>query len=103
MRYPTLAETLALAEIAIGLPASMARNDEMCRHLCLNHPFPDGNKRMAWMVTLLFLELNDHEMYQDDLRAICVTVEIASSNTNNEEVADAFSRWIRRKEPVAVG
>lgn len=84
------------------LPSIHEKAATLCRHVCLNHPFPDGNKRMAWLVTLLFLELNGYEMRQDDFRAICVMVEIASSNTNNEEIADAFSRWIRRKVPVAV-
>ena len=79
------------------IPEIHAKAAVLCRHVCLNHPFPDGNKRMAWLITLLFLELNGHQMYEDDIRAICVMVEIASSNTNQDEITAAFSRWIRPK------
>jgi death-on-curing protein len=74
----------------------------LCRHVCLNHPFPDGNKRMAWLLTVLFLRMNGYQMYEDDVRAICVMVEIASSNTSQEEIDHAFKHWIRPLEPVPV-
>lgn len=133
MRYISLPEALVAAERAIGLPASMAANEELrrlldsalhspqatwdgvdlvptidqkaatlCRHICLNHPFPDGNKRMAWLLTNMFLRLNGHEMYEDDVRAICVMVEIASSGTSQHEIDDAFGRWIRPLDAVLV-
>lgn len=85
------------------IPGIHEKAATLCRHVCLNHPFPDGNKRMAWMVTVLFLELNGCEFPPDDLRAICVLVEIASSNTDNDEVAAAFARWIRPKHAVQLG
>ncbi|MFM8794503.1 MAG: type II toxin-antitoxin system death-on-curing family toxin [Acidimicrobiales bacterium] len=83
------------------IPTIQEKAATLCRHMCLNHPFPDGNKRMAWIVTVLFLELNGFEFPPDDIRAICVLVEIASSNTNNDEIAAAFARWIRRRGAVA--
>lgn len=30
--------------------------------LLINHPFVDGNKRTAWMCTVVFLDLNGAEM-----------------------------------------
>lgn len=31
-------------------------------HLCMNHPFADGNKRTALAAAEVFLRLNDHEL-----------------------------------------
>ena len=74
----------------------------LCRHLCLNHPFPDGNKRMAWLLTVVFLEMNDFVMNDDVVRAICVMVEIASSKATQEEISWAFGNWVRPKELLTV-
>ena len=74
----------------------------LCRHVCLNHPFPDGNKRMAWILTVVFLEMNSYQMNDDVIRAICVMVEIASSNTTQEEISSAFRNWVRPKQLAAV-
>jgi prophage maintenance system killer protein len=57
---------------------------------------------MAWVLTLLFLRLNGHEMIADDFRAICVMVETASSSTSHEEISSAFARWMRPLQQAAV-
>lgn len=79
-------------DLVPGLPRKAA---VLCRHLCLNHPFPDGNKRMAWLAADIFLHMNDHYLYDDVIRAICVMVDIAEGNATDDEIADAFSRWVR--------
>lgn len=84
------------------LPSTVDKAASLCRHVCPNHPFPDGNKRMAWVLTLLFLRLNGHEMIADDFRAICVMVETASSSTSHEEISSAFARWMRPLQQAAV-
>src|SRR5262245_19829607 len=35
-------------------------------HLCKNHPFIDGNKRVALAASDVFLELNDHQLAATD-------------------------------------
>lgn len=57
---------------------------------------------MAWVLTLLFLRLNGHEMNADDFRAICVMVETASSSTSHEEISSAFARWVRPLQQAAI-
>ena len=57
---------------------------------------------MAWLLTVVFLEMNDFAMNDDVVRAICVMVEIASSNTTQQEISWAFGNWVRPKELLTV-
>lgn len=57
---------------------------------------------MAWLLTVVFLEMNDFVMNDDVVRAICVMVEIASSNATQEEISWAFGNWVRPKELLTV-
>lgn len=36
-----------------------------CFHICMNHPFVDGNKRVALMSALIFLDLNGYEIHNE--------------------------------------
>jgi death-on-curing protein len=42
-----------------------------------NHPFQDGNKRTAFVVTELFLLLNGFELAVDDAACVLMTVGLA--------------------------
>jgi death-on-curing protein len=35
-------------------------------HICQNHPFIDGNKRVALTSSLLFLEMNEYQFNCED-------------------------------------
>ena len=52
-----------------------------------NHLFPNGNKRTAVILTLLFLAINHHwlVMSSDDIYAL--SLKIAKSNTSEANVA----------------
>ena len=57
-----------------------------------NHGFIDGNKRTAYVVTLLFLRLNGH-----DLTATAVERVLVFEKLGKGELApDEFARWLRR-------
>jgi death-on-curing protein len=57
-----------------------------------NHGFIDGNKRTAYVVTLLFLALNGH-----DLTAQAVVRVLVFEKLGRGELApDEFARWLRR-------
>jgi len=67
--------------------------------LMRNHPLADGNKRLAWFVTVAFLELNDLDLLADD---------VAEADRFIREVAagavdlDAVAAWVRaRIRPLA--
>lgn len=52
-----------------------------------NHAFLDGNKRTAWFVCAVFLELNGISVDRDQLDVVRLMLEIANSSMTEEEVA----------------
>ncbi len=59
--------------------------------LARNHPFIDGNKRTAFMVTELFLALNGQELIADDPSCLITMLRLAEGSLSETEFAD----WIR--------
>ncbi len=57
-----------------------------------NHPFNDGNKRTAFVVTELFLLLNDFELTANDESCVMTMLKVAAGDISENEFAD----WIRR-------
>jgi death on curing protein len=47
-----------------------------------NHPLVDGNKRLAWLATVVFLDLNGHEPKGSDDEAFDVVWEVASGESD---------------------
>ena len=60
--------------------------------LVKNHPFFDGNKRVAFVVMSLFLELNGHQLTAGQDEAAEAIIAVASSEWSESELAD----WLRR-------
>ncbi|WP_438854369.1 type II toxin-antitoxin system death-on-curing family toxin [Agromyces sp. M3QZ16-3] len=64
-----------------------------------NHPLADGNKRLAWFVTVAFLELNELDLVVDDVgEADQFLREVAAGAVD----LDAVAAWVRaRIRPLA--
>jgi len=58
-----------------------------------NHPFADGNKRTAWVLTRLFLKLNRIEIAFDKMDAIQTMLALAAGQLGE----DSFAAWLRSK------
>ena len=55
-------------------------------HICQNHPFFDGNKRVALASSLVFLDMNDCE-FECDLEVLYDTImKVASGIIRKEEL-----------------
>ncbi|MBT2491231.1 type II toxin-antitoxin system death-on-curing family toxin [Streptomyces sp. ISL-96] len=107
MKYLTVQEVLDLAEIAcgeqqvavrdLGLLSSAVHRPQsqmfgveaytdlfekaaaLLQSLAVNHPLVDGNKRMAWMSTVVFLDFNGTEMVDvDQDESYKLVIEVAS-------------------------
>ncbi|HLX83861.1 MAG TPA: type II toxin-antitoxin system death-on-curing family toxin [Terriglobales bacterium] len=61
--------------------------------LARNHPFTDGNKRTAFVVMELFLNLNGWELEADDADCIATTIGLAAGSVTEDELAG----WIRER------
>jgi death on curing protein len=78
---------------AYGRPDAAALAAAYAAGIARNHPFVDGNKRTAWVVARLFLELNDVNLVYQDAAAIQAMLRLAAG----ELTEDALARWFRER------
>lgn len=62
-------------------------------HLCQNHPFVDGNKRVALAAALVFLDLNGVTITDPDDRLYPLMMSVASSRTEKPEIASVLREF----------
>lgn len=55
-----------------------------------NHPFVDGNKRTAAVVSETFLMLNGHALGASDAEVVVAFVALAAGELSEDELADWF-------------
>lgn len=66
-------------------------------HLCMNHPFLDGNKRIALVAIDVFLQRNGYEMIASEEE----TYEIMMKLSTGQLTKDALANWLKaNSEPV---
>lgn len=121
MKYLTAQEVLDLAELAcggqqvavrdLGLLSSAVHRPQsqmfgveaytdlfqkaagLLQSLAVNHPLVDGNKRMAWMSTVVFLDINGADMVEvDQDEAYKLVIEVAMGSL---EDVDQIARRLR--------
>jgi death on curing protein len=62
--------------------------------LASNHPLVDGNKRLAWLATYVFLAKNGIELDPDDDEAFDLVIAVAAGNVSDVgEIAAVLGRW----------
>lgn len=60
--------------------------------LARNHPFVDGNKRVAFVAAALFLRMNGKVLHADRAEAAVVYLRLAAGEFREAELADWLSR-----------
>lgn len=60
-----------------------------------NHPFVDGNKRTATVVSETFLVLNGYDLIATDAELVVAFLELAAGNLTEDELADWFRQHVR--------
>lgn len=75
--YPTLEEKAA------ALMESLVRN----------HPLVDGNKRLGWLATVVFLDINGCWMEAPDDDAYELVIGVASGKLQLHQIATALANW----------
>lgn len=61
--------------------------------LCRNHPFRDGNKRVAFVTMVVFLDLNGWEFDAPEPEVVTAMVAVASGRSEEANLA----LWLRSK------
>ena len=57
-----------------------------------NHPFLDGNKRIAFMAAYVILGINGHELNMPEEEVVLQTLGLAAGEVGER----AYARWLRR-------
>lgn len=63
--------------------------------LAKNHPFVDGNKRVAFVVMATFLELNGYSLEVPEMEVVMIMERLATGLESQESV----SEWLEEKTP----
>jgi death on curing protein len=90
---------LGLLDSAAGRPQSSAFGEAayptlalkaaaLLHSLARNHALVDGNKRLAWLATVVFLDLNGHTPDVDDDAAFELVMDVAAGAADVEEIAE---------------
>ena len=67
-------------------------------HLCANHPFVDGNKRIAFGVMYVFLERNGYELSATEQDAYQTMIALAKGSMKKPALA-AWLRSVSKRVP----
>jgi len=65
-------------------------------HICQNHPFVDGNKRVALVSALVFLDFNEIEIDDPDEILYKAMMNVASSKINKEKLTNILRSLIKK-------
>ncbi len=63
-------------------------------HLCANHPFVDGNKRVAVASSEVFLLINGHELSASDDDIEELTLGVARGEKSKDQVIELFMKFL---------
>jgi len=65
--------------------------------LATGHPFPDGNKRIAFVTMAVFLELNGSELTAPETEVVTVMLSVAAGELDE----DGLAEWLRSRTAEA--
>ena len=74
-------------------PTLLEKAAVLCVRIAQNHPLLDGNKRLAWMAMVVFLDLNGVELHVEDDDAVETMLSVASGEFD----AISLARWLEMR------
>ncbi|WNV74110.1 type II toxin-antitoxin system death-on-curing family toxin [Geodermatophilus sp. DSM 44513] len=89
---------VGLLDSAAGRPRSTAFGEDayptlplkaaaLLHSLARNHTLVDGNKRLGWLATVVFLDVNGHQPDVTDDEAFQLVMDVAAGAADVEEIA----------------
>lgn len=67
-------------------PNIFAKATALLQSLCMNHPFTDGNKRVAWAATSRFLWVNGYHLHAKQMEAADFMVAVDNEKPEFKEM-----------------
>ncbi len=83
---------------AYGEPEASALAAAYAYGIARNHPFVDGNKRTAAVVSETFLMLNGYELTATDAELVVAFVDLAAGELSELELEAWFREFVRAAE-----
>lgn len=95
-----------LLDSALHRPRSTVFGDEaypglaqkaaaLLESLVVNHPLLDGNKRLGWLATVVFLGLNGVALDAPDDDAYDLVINVAQGRARYQQIAQRLSEWMQ--------
>jgi death-on-curing protein len=81
---------------AYGEPDAAALAASYAYGIARNHPFVDGNKRTAAVVSEGFLDLNGYTLRATDAEVVVVFQALAAGEISEDELAEWFRECVHR-------
>jgi death-on-curing protein len=66
-------------------------------HICQNHPFVDGNKRVALAGSLVFLDINGYTFNCKDEILYAEILNVAKGEIKKEELIKYYEKYSKKK------
>jgi len=66
-------------------------------HICQNHPFLDGNKRVALASSLVFLDINGYEFNCEEEELYNEVMNVAKGETKKQELIKFYEKYSKKK------
>jgi death-on-curing protein len=67
-------------------------------HICQNHPFIDGNKRVALASSLVFLDINGYEFNCKDEILYNKILDLAKGEIKKEDLIKFFEKYSKKTD-----
>jgi death on curing protein len=88
----TCARPRSTALGADAYPTVEGKAAALLHSLARNHGLVDGNKRLAWLAALVFLDINGHTVEMDDEAAFQLVMEVAEGAIEVDDIAQRLGR-----------
>lgn len=100
---------VGLLDSAVARPRSSAFGEDayptielkaaaLLHSICRNHALVDGNKRLAWHATTVFLAVNGYSVILDHDKAFELVMGVAEGSADVEQIAEVLGQGIRRAQ-----
>lgn len=77
---------------ADAYPSIELKAAALLHSLVRNHALADGNKRLGWLATVVFLDINGHPVDLDDNDAFNLVMGVAEGRLDVEQIANRLGR-----------
>lgn len=75
---------------ADAYPSPALKAAALLHSIARNHALVDGNKRLAWLATVVFVDINDHAPRLSDDEAFALVMSVAEGHLDVEAIATAL-------------